>query len=292
MVVAAGRNTEWSPVRPECESMIVTEPRSLRGNGHVQQDVLPCSVQAVSVRGRGKNNASDSNRKSTYNVRSTRWRSWVRRCATNRKVAGSIRGVTGIFQLLNLSGRIVAQRLTQPLNRNKYQEFYLGQRRPVRRADNLTTFMCRLSINSGASTTWNLKGLSRPLVGKLYLLRTILATTIPSESAQYKTAIMVAPRSFRSGSGYWIITVCPVQCCLQSRCLAQGSQFFRWSPCALWWVVGYTLRRNSVLSSRRPCASQNLICMFPSVYPPWNRQFVRNPPIHNLTGSRKNWTHP
>jgi hypothetical protein len=29
----------------------------------------------------------------------TRWRSWLRHCATNRKVAGSIPdGVTGIFQ--------------------------------------------------------------------------------------------------------------------------------------------------------------------------------------------------
>jgi hypothetical protein len=39
----------------------------------------------------------------------------------------------------------------------------------VRRADNLTTFMCRLSRNSGASTSWNPKGLSRPVAGKLYL---------------------------------------------------------------------------------------------------------------------------
>ena len=36
-------------------------------------------------------------------------------------------------------------------NRNEYQEYFLvGQRRPVRRADNLTTFMCRLSWNLGA----------------------------------------------------------------------------------------------------------------------------------------------
>jgi hypothetical protein len=42
----------------------------------------------------------------------------------------------------------------------------------VRRADNLTTFMCRLSINFGASTSWNPKGLSRPVAGNLYLLLT------------------------------------------------------------------------------------------------------------------------
>ena len=44
----------------------------------------------------------------------------------------------------------------------------LRWRRPVRRADNLTTFMCRLSWNPGASTSWNPQGLSRPVMGLLY----------------------------------------------------------------------------------------------------------------------------
>jgi hypothetical protein len=39
----------------------------------------------------------------------------------------------------------------------------------VRRTNNLTTFMCRLSRNSGASTSWSPKGLSRLVAGKLYL---------------------------------------------------------------------------------------------------------------------------
>jgi hypothetical protein len=40
-------------------------------------------------------------------------------------------------------------------------------------ADNLTTtIMCRLSRYSGASTSWNPKGLSRPVAGKLYLFFT------------------------------------------------------------------------------------------------------------------------
>jgi hypothetical protein len=36
-------------------------------------------------------------------------------------------------------------------------------------ADNLTTFMCRLSRNLGASTSWNPKVLARPVMGLLYL---------------------------------------------------------------------------------------------------------------------------
>ena len=38
----------------------------------------------------------------------------------------------------------------------------------MRRADNLSTFMCRLSINLGASVSWNPQGLSRPVQGLLY----------------------------------------------------------------------------------------------------------------------------
>ena len=39
----------------------------------------------------------------------------------------------------------------------------------MRRADNLTTFVCRLSWNLGASTSWNPQGLTRPVMGLLYL---------------------------------------------------------------------------------------------------------------------------
>jgi hypothetical protein len=45
-------------------------------------------------------------------------------------------------------------------NRNEYQ--------PVHRADNLTTFMCQLSWNLEASTSWNPLGLSRPVIRLLY----------------------------------------------------------------------------------------------------------------------------
>jgi hypothetical protein len=52
----------------------------------------------------------------TVIYRGTRWRSWLRHCATSQKVAGSIPdGVTGIFQWLNPSGRIVALGSTEPL---------------------------------------------------------------------------------------------------------------------------------------------------------------------------------
>jgi len=40
---------------------------------------------------------------------------------------------------------------------------------PVRRAYNLTTFMCRLSLNLGDSAAWNPRVLSRPVMRLLYL---------------------------------------------------------------------------------------------------------------------------
>jgi hypothetical protein len=50
-------------------------------------------------------------------------------------------------------------------NRNEYQVYFLG----VRKAYNLTTFMCQLSWNLGASNFWNPQGPSRPVMGLLYL---------------------------------------------------------------------------------------------------------------------------
>jgi len=102
----------------------------------------------------------------------TRWRSWLVHCATSQKVAGSIPdSVTEIFHYHSPSGRAMTLVLTQPLTEMSTTNISWGQRRPVRRADNLTTFVCRLSRNLGASTSWNPQGLSRPVMGLLYLVR-------------------------------------------------------------------------------------------------------------------------
>jgi hypothetical protein len=47
----------------------------------------------------------------------------------------------------------------------------------VRRADNLTTFMCRLSLNLGVSTSWNPQDLSKPVQGLLYIYCYIIIET-------------------------------------------------------------------------------------------------------------------
>ena len=55
-------------------------------------------------------------RESTLLLGGTQWRSWLRHCATSRKVASSIPdGVIGIFHRHNPSGRNMALGSTQPL---------------------------------------------------------------------------------------------------------------------------------------------------------------------------------
>jgi hypothetical protein len=59
----------------------------------------------------------------------TPWRSWLRHCATSRKVAGSIAdGVIGIFYSPNPSGR-TGPGVDSASNRNEYQEYFLGGKR-------------------------------------------------------------------------------------------------------------------------------------------------------------------
>jgi hypothetical protein len=70
-------------------------------------------------------------------------------------------GVTGFFHLHNLSGCIVVLGLTKPLTEMSTKNVSWGWSRPVRRADNLTTYMCRLSWYPGVSAFWNPQGLSR-----------------------------------------------------------------------------------------------------------------------------------
>jgi len=78
------------------------------------------------------------------------------------------------FHWHNPSGRTMALGLTQPLTEMSTRNISWGGKggRCVR-LTNLTTFMCRLSWNLGASNSWNPQGLSRPVMGLLYLLTSI-----------------------------------------------------------------------------------------------------------------------
>jgi len=67
---------------------------------------------------------------------------WLRCCVTNRKVAGSIPdGVIGIFHWHNPFDRTVALGPTKPLTEMSTRSISWGWKRPVRKADNLTTIL-------------------------------------------------------------------------------------------------------------------------------------------------------
>jgi hypothetical protein len=72
-------------------------------------------------------------------------------------------GVTGIFHWHNPSGRTMTLRSTQPLAEMSTRNFSeIKSGRYVRKADNITTLMCWLFWNLGASTSWNPQGLNKP----------------------------------------------------------------------------------------------------------------------------------
>jgi hypothetical protein len=88
----------------------------------------------------------------------------------NRNVAVSIPvGVIRIFHWRNPFDRTMALGSTQPLTEMSTRNiFWGGGRGKGGRCPGLTTFttfMCRLSWNLGTSTSWNPKGLSRPVTG-------------------------------------------------------------------------------------------------------------------------------
>ena len=98
-------------------------------------------------------NITCENSTGNLKLRCTRWRSWLKQCATSRKVASSIPDeVVGICHWHKPSGHTTVLRSTHPLTEM------------IARADNLANFMYWLSWNLGASTSWNPQDLSMPSV--------------------------------------------------------------------------------------------------------------------------------
>ena len=64
----------------------------------------------------------------------------------------------------NPSDRCMTLGLAQPPREMSTRNLSWGYTWPIRRADTLTAFLCRLSWNLGASTSWNPLGLSKPVI--------------------------------------------------------------------------------------------------------------------------------
>ena len=90
---------------------------------------------------------------------------WLRCCATNQKVAGSIPdGVSEFFIDIKYFRSHYGPGVDSASNRNEYQEYFPGVK--------VTTYYhpVLLSQNLGTLTSWNPLGLSRPVMGLIYLL--------------------------------------------------------------------------------------------------------------------------
>jgi len=66
---------------------------------------------------------------------------WLRCCATNHKVAGSIPASVSGFFIDIKSDRTMALASTQPLTEMSTRSISWGYRRPVRKADNFTIIL-------------------------------------------------------------------------------------------------------------------------------------------------------
>jgi len=98
---------------------------------------------------------------------------WLRCCATNRKVAGSIpAGVSGIFIDIKSFQSHYDPGVDSASNRNEYQGYVVGGKSG--RCVRLTTYHhpVPLSRNMENLTSWNPLGHSGPVTGLLYLYLT------------------------------------------------------------------------------------------------------------------------
>jgi hypothetical protein len=80
-----------------------------------------------------------------YNPSVHNWPGWLRHCATGRKVAGSIHDFHWKISLTQSFRPHLFLRSTQPLTEMNTRNISWGERRPVRRADNLIIFTRLLS---------------------------------------------------------------------------------------------------------------------------------------------------
>ena len=89
---------------------------------------------------------------------------WLRRCATNRKVAGSIpAGVIGFFIDIKSFQSHYGPGVDSASNINEYQGYFLG----VKAAGATYHHPVPLSRNLGTLTSWNHLGSSGPVAGLL-----------------------------------------------------------------------------------------------------------------------------
>ena len=94
---------------------------------------------------------------------------WLRCCATNQKVAGSIpTGVSEFFIDIKSFRSHYGPGVDSDSNRNEYQEYFLGVKAAGAYGWQPYHHPMPLSWNLGTLTSWNPLGNSRPVMGLLF----------------------------------------------------------------------------------------------------------------------------
>jgi hypothetical protein len=113
---------------------------------------------------------------------------WLRYCATNQEVAGSIPdGVIGIFHWHKSFCSYNGPGVDSDSNRNEYQENFLGVNAAGAYGWQPYHHPVPLSRTLGTLTSWNPLGHPRPVMGLLYLYQFLLYSCSVS-----KTGIILA----------------------------------------------------------------------------------------------------
>ena len=142
---------------------------------------------------------------------------WLRCCATNLKVAGSIpAGVSGFFIDIKSFRSHYGPGVDSASNRNEYQEYFLVVKAAGAQGWQPYHHPVPLSRNLGALTSWNPLGLSRPVTGLLYLFTFNMCRSLWSRGLRRRSAAARLLRSWvRIPPGAWMFVCCVVCVCCQ-----------------------------------------------------------------------------
>jgi hypothetical protein len=130
-------------------------------------------------------------------------------------------------------------------------------RRPVRRADNLTTFKCRLSRNLGASTSWKPVGLSRLYLygSHHYLLKYTKIYITNSVDVLYKNCwvqfVKIVEYNFQTSTSF-LFPICGKQPLV---IIPVRSSHTPTVYCSSWWLINLYKNNKQV---RRRCSISNM----------------------------------
>ena len=154
---------------------------------------------------------------------------WLKCCATNRKVAGSNpASVSGIFIDIKSSRSHYGPGVDAAFNRNEYQEYFVGVKRPARKSGNLPP-SCAVVTKSGYHNLLAPSGPVQACNGTALAFFTLYCKKIPGNERVLST-------SFHNClvQAYYLLIVCT--CWIASKTLWTSRRAFAYRIQQVDWV--------------------------------------------------------